>query len=99
MQKWILKYILLGKDKLLSRACEWECKLTKHETGLCQDQTCICQGQINEDEDLFEDVTDENTSVEVLINMMITISFIIMNNIIYSLRCSVCNKTFLVFSP
>jgi len=51
-----------GNDK--SRACEWQCKLYKHETGQCQDRRCVCQGQIDEDEDIFEDVTDEEKTVE-----------------------------------
>ena len=59
-----LLYHVLGNDK--SRACEWQCKLYKHETGECQDQSCVCQGQIDEDEDIFEDVTDKEKTVEVL---------------------------------
>ena len=62
--KNLLLYHILGNDK--SRACEWQCKLYKHETGECQDQSCVCQGQIDEDEDIFEDVTDEEKTVEVL---------------------------------
>ena len=59
-------YQISGNDVSVSRACEWQCKLNKHETGQCQDQSCVCQGLIDEDEDLFEDVTDENNTVEVL---------------------------------
>ena len=55
-----------GSGRLSPASCAWSCKVKETETGVCNaDGNCICSGELEDPDEIFENNSDDSEDVRV----------------------------------